>query len=316
MKSAFAKYYHTMKKSRRPRRLEKANCKMTAARWPDDMQERADPENDEQIRDRLEQCLQILVDRERFGYLGSFVRGFIHNINGPLHNISMLTEMLLKGLNVQEQKTRTQCAERSEDWEEFFRNQRVRFKMVNQQISNLVDLLRDFMVLNEMDRCSETMDVNLVIMRLLNVFKCDLFFKHEVTLNVQLTKNLPMIPIPGHDLIPALVHVIRNALTAMKGSEQKSLLVESYLEGDRVCIVVTDSGCGIDGEDDVEGVPCPFRSRWRSREDAGMEGSERHLGIGLFAARRLLGLHRASLRLERLPHGTRARVEIPLSAKR
>ena len=49
-----------------------------------------------------EQYIGALYEKDRLNYSGKFVQGFVHNANGPLHNISMLAEMLLSGLEVQD----------------------------------------------------------------------------------------------------------------------------------------------------------------------------------------------------------------------
>jgi len=47
-----------------------------------------------------EQYIRALIEKDRSNYSGKFVQGFVHNANGPLQNLTMLTEMLLSGLEL------------------------------------------------------------------------------------------------------------------------------------------------------------------------------------------------------------------------
>ncbi len=42
----------------------------------------------------IEQCIRALHEKDRLNYSGKFVQGFVHNANGPLQNLTMLTEMV------------------------------------------------------------------------------------------------------------------------------------------------------------------------------------------------------------------------------
>ena len=54
------------------------------------------PSTSEQIL--IERCIRALHEKDRLNYSGKFVQGFVHNVNGPLQNLTMLTEMLISGV--------------------------------------------------------------------------------------------------------------------------------------------------------------------------------------------------------------------------
>ncbi len=261
----------------------------------------------------LEKCLEALFEKDHLNYLGHFVKGFIHNINGPLQNISMLMELLLREIESQDRYVRSHVKEHPEEWRNLVEKQRTRYEQVGRQVSNLAETMRDFMVINEIERTGTEIDLNLVLTKLVNVFRSDLFFKHQVNLELKLTRNLPLIYIPGSKIVPVLVHLFRNALIAMKHSPRNHLTIESAMEGDNVVVIFQDSGCGIESPEE-EACFELFYSGWEKHGSC-QEEHEKHIGFGLFAARQLLSPYGAKIRLEGDGQGTRAIAEIPPGQK-
>ncbi|MFP5213451.1 MAG: sensor histidine kinase [Acidobacteriota bacterium] len=250
-----------------------------------------------------ERYLEALIEKDRLSYLSGFVQGFVHNINGPLQNISMLSEILSKGEDAQDRFVRARCTDSTEEWEGLYDGQRKRIQQLTQQVFAIADMLRDFMLLHEVERNEASVDVNLVLSKLASVFRADLFFKHQVSFDLRLTKNLPMVKVCGCHLIPSLVHLFRNALTALRGAPEKRLVLESRLEGDCVRILFRDSGCGLACR---EGLFDLFVSLWPDQDER-----ENHLGFGLYAVKRLLEPYGISVRLEEAEGETMAIVDIP-----
>ncbi len=267
---------------------------------------------EEDSRGVLCQCLDALMDKDRMAYLGSFVQGFIHNVNGPLQNMSLLAEMLIKGQEQQDRAFRRSCPDSSPDWDEVSTRQLKRFQQLQQQIAGLADLLRDFMVVHEAQSNAGDVDLNLVLTKLANVFRADLFFKHQVESELRLTRNLPRISIPGRKLIPAIVHIFRNAIVAMRTVPQKRLTIETRLEdGNRVLVVFRDSGSGFPDGQDVERFFSLFYSAW---ENGGVDRieAERPLGFGLYAVRRLLDPYGVTVQMRRDGVETEIALDIPV----
>ncbi len=254
-------------------------------------------------------CMEALFEKDRLDYLGYFIKGFIHNINGPLQNISMLMEILTRGLDAQDRFVRSRIEGDLSDWEDLVDKLRTRYSQVDQQVSNLAEAMRDFMVINEIERKATEIDLNLVLTKLVRVFQSDLFFKHQVALDLKLTRNLPLIHIPGSKIIPVLVHLIRNALTAMQDSPVKQLTIESSMADGNVVVSFRDSGCGL-GTGEEEACFELFYSGWENRGTYQAE-DKRHIGFGLFAARKMLSAYGAKVRLEGNGPGIRAVLEIP-----
>jgi signal transduction histidine kinase len=279
------------------------------------MKHRKDPTEPERLRAIHEQSLQALFEKDHLSQFGKMVKGLIHNINGPLQNLSMLVEMLNKGQDQMDGLIASQSRDFSQKWEAISARQRQRFQLLIQQITSLAEIQRDFMVLLEMEKNQQRIDLNLIIEKMANVFKADLFFKHQVDIELRLERSLPHVAIHGRDLIPALMHIFQNAITAMKESPRKKLIIESLREnGDFIRIVFRDSGCGLSSEGRKNDLYKLFYSRW-PESFAARGYAEKHHGFGLYAVRQLLGPYGAKFRLERGRDETLAIVLIPVIPK-
>jgi signal transduction histidine kinase len=258
-----------------------------------------------------QQLLEALLEKERLGYMGFFTQGLIHNINGPLQNISMLTEFVIKGHEQIHDFVRESCgSENLRSWDNLSSKQAQRFKQLGGQISALVEMLRDFMWLHEVERNESDMDLNLLIRKLIPVFRADLFFKHNVELELQLGNRLPLVEIVGRHLIPALIQLFSNAMTALRTAPRKKLIIETRLEGKNALIIFRDSGGGFKPEESQKLFE-PFISDWSSEPSAGSVLQERHFGLGLSMVTSLLKPYGVTVSLKRIEDETHAILEIP-----
>ncbi len=261
----------------------------------------------------VEKCIDALLQKDRWNHLGGFVQGLIHNINGPLQNMSMLVEVLIKG----HEQIALRCLDGSPVSIEVNALQEKQGKRLHQlgvQITTLTDMLRSFMILHEIERNESEVDVNLILTKLAETFRSDLFYKHQINVELRLAKNLPLVRILGRHLIPALVHLLQNAVLAMKDSPQKQLTIESSLENATIRLSVSDTGCGIDSAQDVKGWFDLFYSGWR-KPDFPQNSDERHLGFGLYAVKRLLDPYGVDVTVSPSGTGTTVALSIPSSSR-
>jgi len=277
--------------------------------------QRSNPENNNQLDATYGQFLDALFEKDRLSYLGKMIRGLIHNINGPLQNISMLVEVLMRGQDQLNRMVRGQDEILPDQWDGHFQKQQQRFQRLTEQIFILVGILRDFMVLQEIERNESEVDLKLVLNKLVAVFQADLFLKHQVELELQIADGIPLIRILGRDLIPSLIHLFRNAIIAVRESERKKIVIECRKEEGRISIVFRDSGCGFGDDQDKERLFELFCSNWKESA-AKQDSPERHLGFGLFAARRLLAPYGVSVSLERRGNETLTVLEIPTTSEK
>lgn len=255
--------------------------------------------------------LDLVLERERLSWFGAFTQGLIHNINGPLQNISMLTELIRAGFEHLDRAPgpdgETQIGERRQ----ILDRERQRLQKLSEQISLLDGMLRGLRLLHEIERNPTEVDLNLLITSLVETFRCDLFFKHHVQLELKLANDLPFIRVLARHLIPALVHLFQNAMTALRNAPQRHLAIVSRTDAETIWISLRDSGCGLKpGEEDQ----CfePFYSGW----PPAVQKQEKHLGVGLFLASVLLEPYAIKLRLQTEGEETVATLEIPVKDRR
>ena len=257
----------------------------------------------------IEKCLDGLMQKDQLAYMGNFVRGFAHNINGMLQNISMLSEILTRS-HLKAGRLPDSEPEKIREWEEAHEAQNRRFEKLSRQIALLTDMLKDLTILYEIQCNDSEVDINQVLDTLTRVFRADLFFKHQVELKLRTSSKLPLMRILGKDLIPALVHLFENALTAMQTTDQKRLLVETTIKDEVIEIIFRDTGCGFTHETDSGSLFDLFHSEWNEKGES-CKGQKNFLGFGLYAARRRLSPYGATIRLERKEEETWAVIEIP-----
>jgi signal transduction histidine kinase len=260
----------------------------------------------------LGEVLRALHEKDRLTYWGKFLQGFVHNVNGPLQNLTMLVDMLISGLELQDRMF-TAAAGENEKWTEIFSKQKKRLTQMREQTATLARDLREFMQLYEVEQSAAEVDINVLLTRLAKVFRSDLFFKHHVKSELRLAKNLPIVKVPGKNIVPALFHLFHNAVTALVESPKKELIVETHMEDGEIVVTITDSGPGPPEDLRPDELFDLFVSGWpkRGAKDADLN---RHQGFGLYAARQLLLPYGFSICLERHGEATSAIVRIPVKA--
>ncbi len=257
--------------------------------------------------------LAALMEKDRLGHTSRLIRGLIHNINGPLHNLSMLGEMLLHGQDQLDVFFEEQGTQRGVECASLRTKQRDRLRRVMEQIALLSEMLQDFSVVHELLFGTSDVDISFVLEKTAKAFRSDLFFKHRVELTLRLEENLPPVHIPGRALVPALMHLIRNALLALTSVEERRLTVESSREGSLIRVVIRDTGIGFDPRS-VEELCRLFHSGW-PREVLESDDMESHFGFGLFAVQSLLHPYGVRLSLTREEGETVAVLEIPVTTE-
>ena len=261
-----------------------------------------------------ERFIQALYEKDRLNFSGKFVQGFVHNANGPLQNLTMLAEMLLAGIDIQDRMFKSQSGE-NEEWSALLEKQRRRLTQMRQQVFNLATDLHEFMQLYEMEQHGTEVDINALLTRMVKLFRSDLFFKHQVKCELRLENNLPHIRIPGKDMAPAVFHLFQNGVEALRSSPKKEIVIETSKEPGQITLRITDSGAGLPEGEDPAALFDLFVSRWRKTEGK-TAPTYRHLGFGLYAARQLLLPHGVAVSLEKTGEGTSALIQMPLQKKK
>jgi signal transduction histidine kinase len=227
------------------------------------------------------------IDRYRYSTLGELLKGIIHNLNGSLQILSMQMELLQRALAHEDAKIQDQVKRSL--------GQIDRFK-------GMLDPLIQKGVRDEQDS-PQPINLNEILEEELSLLHHNLFFKHHVRVQKDLSSPLP--PMKGYsvDFSQGLSNLIRNALEAMENSDPKELTLTTRVRGERVTVAIQDTGRGIPEEI----KPHLFKPFFTSK-------GGKHPGIGLYLARELLAPYEASFHFYSGEKGTVFEVHFPLSS--
>lgn len=256
------------------------------------------------------------LEKDRACCMADFIRGVLHNVNGYLQNLFMLGEILLDGQQKQDNYALVRCPDSRREWERLSADQRRRLENLQKQTTGLADRLKDLMVLSETETREKDVQLNHLISRFVDAFRGDLFLKHRVKLDLQLEDGLPMVRIPGSDLITAMVHLARYALARAGDAPEKTLTVRSRYEEDliRVDFRVEGNGNG-QNRPQIQELIDQGESKW----PAGAVKSppkESSPECDLLAVHRLLSQYGVKVRTESGPGEDLTVLEIPAGRKR
>jgi signal transduction histidine kinase len=148
-----------------------------------------------------------------------------------------------------------------------------------------------------------TFDLLELIKDTVNILRPELN-EHRINITMQFSQK--SLPVDGDRTLlqQVFVNLFTNAIEAMEGTEirERALIVTTSLKGDRVEVLVRDSGTGISPET-LDHIFDPFYST-----------KPKGLGIGLAITRSIIEAHGASLRaFSNTPSGTVIAITLPKS---
>lgn len=255
--------------------------------------------------------VDVWAELDRPAHMGRLLRGLIHNINGPLQNISMLLELMDRHQAKIDGHLSAHSGSLAETLRPLCDAQRGRMQRILDQVRLFSEMLKDFMVLHEIEVNESEVEVNLILEKLQCIYRADLFCKHQVTVQMRPAAKVPLLRVRGRHLVPALEHLMENALLSMKASSEKTLILSSEVTAHHVVISIQDTGCGLPQDRSVEELFEPLVTAWPD-EVREADKAIRHFGLGLTLAFALLQPYGATVSLT--PHesgGTVAKVFLP-----
>jgi len=243
--------------------------------------------------------LQILKSHLRHSQkleaIGLLASGFAHNINSPLSAIIMTAEMAkYSNPDVRE-------------WQD-----------VLQAAARITDIVTNMMVKTRQEQSDQEqdIDINEMIRTELKFLEANLFFKHNVELNVKLEEKLPTVKGLYGDFSQCFQNLVQNALDAMADGEETRLSVKTELtdQGRMIIIKVSDTGCGIPQEY-VNKIFDPFFST-KSLTTESDHSRPSGTGLGLHTSQQLLEKYYATIAVaSQTGKGTEFTISIPVNSK-
>ncbi|MEW6219701.1 MAG: sensor histidine kinase [Thermodesulfobacteriota bacterium] len=240
--------------------------------------------------------------------VGRLLRGFVHNLNGPLQVFSMHAELLRwmfsRALPIVDRLEAAELPEASrEQVHELKGLLEARFRVMDQlqaEMAACQEIVRQIMGTEAADESlGSTCTLNTVIADELAFLQADLFFKHKVSRELRLAPRLPPLHrgvVPAHQIVFIL---LENAVDNLRQSETPRLTITTEVEGDRVLALFEDSGPPV-LDADRERIFAPF---FTTRPG--------HPGMGLFLGRLLASDSGGSLECETAATGSRFRLSLP-----
>ncbi len=188
------------------------------------------------MENNLLNAKEMLAQTEKLAAVGRLARGAAHEIRNPLNIMSLWIQMLDKGETLTE-KTREA------------------FKIMNDQIARIVriiDGLRTFSSLPVVEK--KLRDINQLLEHVLRMLATRIKTEH-VAVEISLQPDLPPVAMDALRMEQAVLHILKNALDAVKNREERRISIGTALftmdnDNDRrVRISVSDTGQGIRPED-------------------------------------------------------------------
>ena len=173
-----------------------------------------------------ESVLKQMAYNEKMAELGRISSGIVHALNAPLSVIVAASQMIMREDGVPDPV-------------------REMIERIGVEAQRLSQMTRGILNFSSHDDAGGDADVNLTIGFVLDFLEFE-GARRGVTLLRNLDHRLPVVSGAGNVLKQILINIIMNALQAME-AEGGRLLVESRQGGaDTVCLVISDTGPGID----------------------------------------------------------------------
>lgn len=246
-------------------------------------------------RRALEENLRRAQKLETVGLLAS---GLAHNINSPLAAITVTAEM------------------------ELAKNPEYRaFKDIMQAADRIQEIVFNLMMKSRQEQSAEILDLDLnqLIRTELKFLEANLFFKHQVELEIQLEPDLPKIQGLYSDFSQSFYNIVQNALDAMQDVEVRKLWVKSVSLENRkaIALSVRDTGCGI-AQENLKRIFKPFFTTKAERNQRGPANQQPSgTGLGLSTLQNLAAKYDVDIEVKsRLGEGTEFILTIPLQPQK
>jgi signal transduction histidine kinase len=187
------------------------------------------------------------------------LEGLIHNINTPLNTIIGYVQILLR--ENPESKALQKIMESG--------------FQIDASLKSIHDKIEA-----SRTRFPQYVDVNKVIRNELEISRNNLFFKHNVNVELALEEKLPLLNIVYGDLSYCLDAVLWNAIESLHVKENKMIYIETKMQNDWLRIIIRDTGSGILPKD----MPYLYEYGFSTKKS----DNAQHLGLGLSFTRQVI----------------------------
>lgn len=245
----------------------------------------------EAAEDRAVELRDQLTHVARLTTMGEMASGLAHELNQPLGAISNY----LRGSNRLLEAGGEIDVPRIRDALD-------RAIVQADRAATIITRLREYVARGTPKRSAT--DVNVMVHEVVEFLTVET--RHEgIDVRMNLTRDLPEVQVDRIQIQQVLVNLMRNAIQAMRGRDERFVEFATASTGDACTIAVTDSGPGCDEE-----TRARLFDAWFTTKPEG-------LGIGLAICRSILDVHDGRIEAEPAPGGGLTfRIHLPCSPER
>ena len=234
-------------------------------------------------REELEDTYKELANRERMAEIGNFSMMIAHELKNPLGIIKGSVDIIAK--DGTKAKVRDTMIEYIQD-----------------EVKRLNRLVEDFLSFARPNPAHKSLiNINQMITRIINLIPIPEFKEKEISLNVQLSKEISEVNIDEHQINQAIVNLTNNAIQAIP--EKGEIILKTGKSGNGILITIMDTGIGIPDEE-KEKVFEPFFTK-----------KQRGTGLGLAVVKKIIDNHRGEIKItDRENGGTAFSLWLPMNS--
>jgi len=235
----------------------------------------------EQNLERLQRAQSQLVQKERLAGVGQLVAGVAHELNNPLTAVIGYSDLLID-----------QAAEGAP------RQKLEKLRTESQRMKRIINNLLTFAQPQPEGR--RLLDLESLVRDSLMLLEYQLR-SSGIKIEMNFAPNLPRISSNEGQFKQVFVNLFSNSAHALEQAKEKRIVVEGYLEGEKLVVRFTDSGPGFN---DVRRAFDPF---YTTRPVG--QGT----GLGLSICYGTIREHKGNIYAQNLqPNGARVSIELPV----
>jgi len=200
-----------------------------------------------QLEEMLAARTRELIHSERQAAIGMLIQGIVHNMNGPIGAIGLLSDNIRLTQQSVAKLLHDDSADEAAQVHKAMDDVRESSELIHAAQQKLAHMVHSMLVKSRADKSSdmEVLDLNGIVERELDFLDADMAFKHEVRKEIDLDpRPLPVEVVPG-EIGQLFQNLVRNALDALTGQSDACLTVRTGQEQERVWLAVADNGPGI-----------------------------------------------------------------------
>ncbi len=232
-----------------------------------------------------------LIHTQKMESIGTLAAGVAHEVGNPLASISAIVQIIQRS---------------TED--SFIRD---KLELVKNQITRISKIIRDLVDFSRPSNYElKLTDINANLKEAVEIVRVGTKAK-SLDFIMELSSEVPMLPLVSDQIQQVFVNILINAVDAITDQAAKigtafkgSIVLETYLQGDFVYIIMQDNGTGIP-EEFVTKIFEPFFTT--KKEGKGT-------GLGLWVSYGIIKNFQGDIEAKRVsPHGTKFKIRLPIN---